>query len=177
MWDIVLIVEGKRKTLKKFKKFAKNHDGKRVLDFNQFIPYPNENNEWFNEYLDKGLILLPQPIGFDQKREWRHKNWGTCSNADLWYFEEEVDILSLHFSTGNGIPFPVIKEMSQRFPTLEFTIEYNDEFGACSGVYIIEDGFVLLDEVDEHFDLIKVELECQTEEDLRKYYERELRGE
>ena len=68
-------------------------------------------------------------------------------------------------------------EMSKRFPTLEFTINYCDEFGDFgSGIIVIEDGFVLLDEVDEHFDLIEAELECQTEEDLRKYYERELRG-
>lgn len=176
MWNIVLIIEGKQKTLKKFKKIAKSHDGKRILDFNQFIPYPNEHNEWFNEYLNCGCLISPSPSGFNEKWEWRHKNWGTCSNADSYYIEEDEE-LSYYFSVGNGIAYPVIIEISERFPTLEFTIYYCDEFGECSGVYVIENGIELLDEFDEHFDLIEAELECQTEEDLRKYYEMELRGE
>ena len=51
------------------------------------------------------------------------------------------------------------------------------KLGECSGVYVIENEIVLLDE--EYYpemDLIEAELECQTEEDLRKYYEKELRG-
>lgn len=124
--ECMLTIKGKTEELEKIKEFAK--DGKRVLSFNKFIPYPDRFRIETGGYA------------------WCVQNWGTKWDlSDDTIIVQTDKILSYQFDTAWSPPIPVVMEMSRQFPLLSFTLTY-DEPGMCfKGKYKVKAGKVLLD--------------------------------
>lgn len=128
--------------------FARSND--RVLDFNQFVPYPAEWAEkdriwdewWRNGHEGQEPEYAYSKFGY----EWSISFWGTKWNS----LESRVDSNSRRtlycFDTAWSPPTPVILAMSQKFPNLNFKLKYWEQGCAFKGICECENGVVLRDE-------------------------------
>lgn len=82
--------------------------------------------------------LFPDPSG-ELDEEWRIENWGV---SWISWSQYDYEIERYVFSTKNGPPIPFFEEVSKRFPSLVFLLEYsNIEHDYC-GIALIVDGHV-----------------------------------
>lgn len=100
--------------------------------------------------------------------DWNNKNWGTKWDA---YDVHGANVysgprhwLQYDFTTANGAPVPVLEKMMEMFPTLIFTLQWQDEGGpggevrGADGIWIETDRFegaTSHTEATEHRRLIK----------------------
>jgi len=164
-----LVVQGSPKEREKFKKFAKfklrkkemermgitpSQAKKIVLDFNNFIPYPEcfkmqdvarvrmteLNNKMSkgktltkNEKNEMATIVLQYGYEFSDGYnsggwDWCCSHWGTKWNAcELQPITELKGETLIEFDTAWQPPFPVILKMSEMFPKLTFTLNFEVE--------------------------------------------------
>lgn len=96
--------------------------------------------------------IRPEPITFPSSRtnlpdwyEWRAENWGTkwdtseCFSSILKLNPDNISessIINYRFNTAWAPPIPVIKHASTRWPTLTFTLSF-DEGGMDFGGFIV----------------------------------------
>lgn len=124
-----LYVYGVEQDIENFMKHVKGeYDGEAlVLDFNSLVPEPN-----------------PRPVQVaDDSLGWHVENWGTRSNAlspvvgETW---NDDDAVKITFSTAWSPPTPVVLAASERFPSLELSLEYFEGMMGFHGRYTCENG-------------------------------------
>ena len=117
-----------------------------IIDFNDYVPYPNE---------------LPYNKG---GYEWCIKNWGTKWNAieprltedEKYYKYTEEDIgepidewqtrkVIIDFTTAWSPPTPVVIAMSRQFPKLVFELRFEEQGMQFQGVFVAEAGEIKAD--------------------------------
>ena len=112
----ILIMKGKEKDIQHVKTDIAGIDEEgniRPIDFHKIIPMPpklletyqrNESTAWY---------------------DWCIKNWGTKWNTLYDDFQEQnKDPYTIHFTTANNPPIPVIETLAYRYPEIEFSLEY-----------------------------------------------------
>ena len=153
-------MHGPKKELDKFREFAR---GEEELDFNKFVPYPDEfdkidrENAKFTEGMtdEQKRVLLRlhgrMKDGFNSGGyEWCINNWGTKWSAyDVKVDENEGSVTYL-FCTAWSPPTPVVKAMGQKFPKLKFALEYREPGMGFKGTLIINNGKVEEDWTGEY---------------------------
>jgi hypothetical protein len=158
-----LTITGKPEELQRFLDFAKGIDGgeETALDFNQFIPYPEEYRklneaakEWRKQHPEAPWTDRPRD-GYNQGGyEWCIENWGTKWTA-MATIDEDYDLedgeLVMHFDTAWSPPLPVIKKASELFPALQFDLRYFECGVGFNGVYRCQGGQVEEDRVGDYF--------------------------
>jgi hypothetical protein len=72
--------------------------------------------------------------------EWNCKYWGTKWNSS----DSSSCGNTISFQTAWSTPYPVIEELSKKYPTISFTINYADEdIGSNCGTYKLQNGNLL----------------------------------
>ncbi len=89
-----------------------------TLDFEKIIPMPEEI---FRGNLD---LSSREKYGEMNWYDWSVKNWGTKWNS---YDGQQENELTISFSTAWNAPYPVIRELSRKYPDYVFTHAYADE--------------------------------------------------
>lgn len=92
---------------------------------------------------DDGLFSAVHPPPEDLKNGgkeaylWRLINWGTkwdVCRPDLTYsLHKNLCGITVHFSTAWAPPVGVVSRMKQKFPTLKFTLSFNESANGISG--------------------------------------------
>ena len=131
-----LNISGNEKQILKLREQIKGDDNNEkcedddilLIDFEKIIPMPEtEKDNWYN---------------------WRLENWGTKWNA-YHFVDEPSDHGFIQFDTAWSTPKPIIKKLSELYPTLTFYVEYADEdLGSNCGTYQYKNG-KLLKETEE----------------------------
>lgn len=119
---------------------------KSALDFNKFIPYPKKFADLDKKAREKPLGTIKN--GYNSGGyEWCIKNWGTKWNACGVVTANSIinNILYYSFDTAWSPPFPVILEMSKKFPSLHFTLKYLEIGVGSKGVFEVKNGKIIKD--------------------------------
>lgn len=73
--------------------------------------------------------------------DWSCNNWGTKWNA---YDQFSSDFGKISFDTAWSTPFPVIQKLAQKYPELDFEVEFADEdIGNNCGAYKFQNGMLV----------------------------------
>ena len=146
-----LTIKGEAKELKRFKNFAK--EGRRILSFNRFVPYPedfrrrDEEAIEINKKIAEGNLSAGLRIkdGFNSGGyEWCIANWGIKWDTDDNVSVEHDDkSLIYQFDTAWSPPIPVVREMSIKFPLFTFALKYHEPGMQFKGKYKVKAGEVL----------------------------------
>lgn len=94
---------------------------------------------------------------------WSIANWGTKWNAyDIYSVNEN----SISFDTAWSTPFPVIEELSKKFPSITFEVKYADEdIGSNCGSYELRSGVLVWDYSPQGYTATKYALKVKGDED------------
>jgi len=150
-------INGPKKEIEKFVKLIGKKEPN--FDFNLFIPYPDEFKKlddeaknWEKEAEEfrrqgKEVDYSKQPSdGYNQGGyQWCIQNWGTKWNVEKeceWDNTDERGI-KLIFQTAWSPPEPVISAISEKFPKLTLTLEYESLESSYAGYYVAKAGDVL----------------------------------
>lgn len=103
----VMISAKKEEDMKFFKDkaFKKDKDGAEVFQFNNLIPRPEEEEDWYN---------------------WNRNNWGTKWDVEAMTDTEGVTWMELEFDTAWGPPEQIYLHMFNRFPNLSISWFYHE---------------------------------------------------
>jgi hypothetical protein len=132
----------------------------RILDFNSFVPYPEEWREgdkihdaWWEKYNslpneEKASFALftsePKNYYNDMGYDWCYSKWGSKWNS----LESRVDHNNRRtlygFDTAWSPPKPVILKMSEMFSDLNFKLKFWECGAGFKGIYECENGVVIL---------------------------------
>jgi len=158
--DNELYIKGSISLRLDFVEVAKTED--RILDFNSFVPYPEEwregdkiYNEWWEKYhsllsdeKDVFALFTPEPKNYysDFGYDWCYKFWNSKWNS----LESRVDHNNrrtlFYFDTAWSPPKAVILKMSEMFPDLNFKLKYWECGAGFKGAYECENGIIVQDE-------------------------------
>lgn len=129
-----------------FMEIAKTEKG--VLDFNQFVPYPEEwsrKDKIWNEWWENSVGEEPEYAYGKYGYDWSISHWGSKWNA----LESQVNSNNRRtlylFDTAWSPPKPLIVKMSEMFPDLNFKLKFWECGCAFKGVYVCEKGEILED--------------------------------
>jgi len=131
--EIDLMIEGPTERIKEFAEKAAGENG--AMDFNKFIPYPEE---WAKLDAEVGALrqegAKKDPQEWPQKKdgynsggyEWCCENWGVKWNAGSISIDKapEFDYWMMHFDTPWAPPCPVFAVMAELFPDLAFQMSW-----------------------------------------------------
>ena len=134
-----LKIIGKEKELKKF---CKKIDKKGFL--NSFIPIPKELIGTRSPSLKQDLNLLLK-YKADNWYDWNIKNWGIKWDFEidlLEEIEEEGDEINLQFDTAWAPPLLGLKNISLKYPEMEFLLDYDEPGMRFRGLSKIKNGVV-----------------------------------
>lgn len=152
-----LTVTGKVDEIRKFLEFAKGTNQESELDFNRFIPYPEEykkkdeaRDKWIREH--NGIWSSDCPAdGFNSGGyEWCCKNWGQKWNAYDIHVEplrERGDAeggITMHFSSAWSPPEPVVLKMAEMFPDLVFDLQYSEPMMGLYGHRVFSGNTIII---------------------------------
>lgn len=154
--DMDFWVKGNVEELNKFAEFAKeNYNGQELLlSANKFIPYPKQYRE-LDELAQKersagtGNWITD---GFNSGGyEWCCNNWGTKWGIyDAAIVKQKlsgkVGYIKYNCFSAWSPPIPVILAMSEKFPTLEFKLNYYECGAQYKGQVVAKEGKVVHDE-------------------------------
>lgn len=132
-----LTIKGKKKDLDKFKSKLKDK-----LDFNDFIPYP-ENFRMLDEKARKHEEKTGNWIkdGYNSGGyQWCCENWGTKWNASNCEVTKDEKKVLFRFDTAWSPPIPVIIAMSKKFPKLRFNLRYWEGGMGVKGSLTLKNG-------------------------------------
>jgi len=163
-----LYVTGNKWDISVFKSHAMN--GKSPLSQKNFLPYPEhfqrlDDTARYTNHIRYRLprafrINLPcQRDGYNNGGYWWClKNWGTkwgicesCLNEHWVSSRSQHAELMYEFATAWSPPKKIINAMSQKFPTLAFTLKYFERGCEFNGRYEVENGVVLDDRCADYF--------------------------
>jgi len=102
------------------------------------------------EYIKQPDHKLGEPITFEGNHwyDWNVRNWGTKWDvavhndkeySDTELMEETENSLAYRFNTAWSPPNSAIAKLSEQYPTLKFTLSYEEETG-WGGEIVFEDG-------------------------------------
>lgn len=120
-----LIIEGDKLEIKRAMKMLKDENGELTFDKAVPMPLPLKNT---TAPAEKGSATSKHNIekyGAADWYEWRVKNWGVKWDASESDFYDDDAVT---FQTPWGPPLEFIKKFSLEFPSLEFKIQFADEF-------------------------------------------------
>tara|TARA_R100001510_G_C7646258_1_gene203558 strand:+ start:120 stop:728 length:609 start_codon:yes stop_codon:yes gene_type:complete len=137
-----LSVRGKKEDVEQFVENVKGSEKYetegREFDFNHFIPQPKN--------------IYREPLSLDKEKEleksgipnwytWNIDNWGTkwnavCDDEESVGIQESPHEHTYRLRTAWSFPSPVISEMIDMYPNLDFEIEGEEESDSY-GVYIV----------------------------------------
>lgn len=113
-----------------------------VVDFGKVIPRPDIGDPIYTATYDERLQGW-HTDGYS-RLDWSREYWGVRANA---YNTERLSDTCLCFYTAWDHPFPVIKELSRKFPEHLIRVQYLDVDGeSCAGTYSIRNGVEIADE-------------------------------
>jgi len=152
-----LEMEGSEKDIAEFVEKAKKHevrtnqlDGKEwiydtALSFDNFIPMPAELKDTRSPY--KGTVSesarLRAMYGADNWYDWCVEHWDTKWDVDASYSEAQR---LFTFDSAWGPPIKVILAMAKQFPTIKFTLEYEEGGMGFYGTLIVKGDVTIKDE-------------------------------
>lgn len=142
-----LTISGDKNTRNSFSNIG-NQDLENIIDFNRFIPYPKKYKDLDDkaeEYCKKNNVnVAPFEGGYSTGGySWCIKEWGTKWNACDVEMCKTARTTVVLFNTAWSPCLPVIKAMSEKFPTLKFKLVYKDEGGGFKGKCICKGGNTL----------------------------------
>jgi hypothetical protein len=155
-----LTVRGTKAELEKFRLVAAPAGKDSKLDFNCFIPYPEEYAKQ-----DRLVAKMRKEAKTQEERaaaysikdgynsggyDWRSQSWGTKWNAGDVELTQFKTTLRYDFETAWAPPKPVVMKMSQMFPKLEFSLRYWERGCEFQGVYTCKGGHILNDETSDY---------------------------
>lgn len=141
-----------------------------LIDFNKVIPYPQEYREKdkiAQEARDQWHALpedsrppysevVPRD-GYNQGGyEWCSRSWGTKWNAcDISLLKDEIkngrrNVL-LYFTTAWSPPEPIVRELADKFPTLNLQLKYWEGGCGFKGVLEFRKGECVKDQHDNQY--------------------------
>ena len=123
------------------------YKGERIfLTFEPLFPTPQELLDTKCPCTDEGLAAKHiEKYGFPDWYAWRIKNWGTKWDAVESKLIRVSPCLIYSFDTAWSPPIEWLRNISNHFPELIFTLDY-EEVGMCfEGRCIIQNGHDLLD--------------------------------
>ena len=143
------IIKGPKNIREHFEAYAKDPaDKTRLLDMNQFIPYP----KLFKIQDDAAKTDLSKKDGYNHGGyEWCLQNWGTKWNFGEVNMTTTKNAHIYQFDTAWSPPIPVIGAMSERYPHLTFTLRYYEQGCGFSGMMEIRAGSVIKRSVNNNY--------------------------
>lgn len=146
-----LYIHGNRGEAEKFRKFAGSGDSSSIY-FGQFIPYPDKyaraDKNWvlydaIGE-IAKKLKLPTVKDGFNAGGyNWCVAHWGTKWGPSGVRASATTRGAAYRFNTAWAPPLPVVLAMSEKFPSLKFTIKYYEAGNAFKGTLVCKGGAVI----------------------------------
>lgn len=118
-----------------------------ITNISELYKYIKKNV--YQEDLGKKAFNNILQYGCKDWYEWNCKNWGTKWNSsDSSSYTDFNGRGNISFQTAWSTPYPVIVELSKKYPTLSFIVKYADEdIGSNCGTYKLQNGN-LLEEID-----------------------------
>jgi hypothetical protein len=110
------------------------------FDFSNIVPEPEGLYDQEAVQVNYGTFTSSMPAWY----EWHCANWGTKWNSN----EASAGDTGFSFNTAWSTSEPVIKALSEKFPTVTFCVEYADEDlgGGNCGIYAYENGELVREE-------------------------------
>lgn len=107
----------------------------KFINGKQMVTFRNEDGE------EKTMLLYEaeKEHGLIHWYSWCCENWGTKWNACDSYTSKEDDIYIIGFRTAWSHPYPIIKALSEMFPSVVFDVRWEEEQG-YGAIYSIENG-------------------------------------
>lgn len=114
-----LVVSGDAQELERFKTAnIEDNDEGHWLKLNNLVPMPeSEKDDW---------------------RNWRIANWGTKWECEYYHLEMTEDGLEIGFSSAWTPPRGWLLRVAPMFPTLSFTLTYQEEGAFFGGKMVLE---------------------------------------
>ncbi len=112
-----------------------------ITNISELCDYIKKSNRYNKEL---GRLAYENIIQYGCKDwyEWNCKYWGTKWNSS----DSSSCGNTISFQTAWSTPYPVIEELSKKYPTISFTINYADEdIGSNCGTYKLQNGNLLED--------------------------------
>ncbi len=132
--DLTLVSE-ESGDIKQFVEYNRSKTPDKVLDAESFVPIPSDPN-------------------IDLK-VWDVANWGARSNLDevkeTYPFGEKNKRHQYSFRTIGTPPKPVIKAMSEMFPSIIFILEYYEKVAGFRGMVKFREGVLIHEESGEYY--------------------------
>jgi hypothetical protein len=114
-----------------------DEEGEQDFDFRSIVPQP----AGLYDDADKPTNGLPDWY------DWCINHWGTKWNA----CESQTTENGFEFNTAWSTPEPIIRALSEKFPTVEFGVDYADEnLGYNCGIYIYKNGECIHQEMGDY---------------------------
>lgn len=111
-------------------------NGDKVIDFDKIAPEPDKIKHEDSRYMTDASV------------SWRRLYWGTKWNA---YDQKRINDFSIEFSTAWNHPFPIIKKISQLYPTVEFFVRFaSEDLGYDCGSYTMTNGEIISKNILEY---------------------------
>jgi hypothetical protein len=148
--DNSLEVRGEPRDLEMFlsESFSRDKNDRRYLDFEKIIPLGEEGEDWIEKHCS---------------------GWGTKWNLDGGDFgmDHQGDYLSLWFLTAWTPPIPVMRKLTEKYPSLSFALEYHERGIGFRGAFEGYFGKVMRDECWDmtHDDLVELGLADEDDEE------------
>lgn len=121
--------------IKRFVEYNRKRTPDIILDAESFIPAPSDSE-------------------IDSK-DWMVSKWGARSNLDKVVevnpYREGITKHQYSFRTIGTPPKPVIRMMSEMFPSILFILEFYEKIEAFRGMSKFQDGVMIHDEVGEYY--------------------------
>ena len=133
-----LTLNGPQNEMNKFN--SENLDNDNDIDFNLGVPFPEDldfDTHWYN---------------------WRLSQWGTKWSAcdtiiNRVWDKKDCNLLteiSYLINTAWSPPIPWVLKISEKYPEVRFKLKYEENNLNFSGIYIVKNGDILLDENGIH---------------------------
>lgn len=117
-----LLVTGQAEDVEQFKEAVKGKNEATALSLEKILPTPNM--EYKTVTFDNGSEMQV-PVN-DDWYYWRIENWGTKWDVDASIFMETKGLVQYRFDSAWSPPVNAIIYCSTRWPTLSFTLEYDE---------------------------------------------------
>lgn len=162
-----ITVEGPKEELKRFQKLMETKYSR--FDFEALLPRPKEFEGIISGHskidgvdcrcwrdIDGKSVPVPQEelddlterFGASNWYDWNVQKWGTKWNVpgdEMSVDSSSKTILQYSFDTAWSPPLPVLAEAARQFPTLSFTIHYEEPGNAFYGDAVWEDGELIFE--------------------------------
>jgi hypothetical protein len=107
-----------------------------IAKINEVLEYISKDEILFDF---SSIISIPESVSEEELREWKIENWGSTWDHGADEFRKGN---SIGLTTAWGLPFPVYKALSKKFPDIGVEIGYFIEGDGDSGTIKLIEGTV-----------------------------------